>query len=123
MDRLLQMDRQKYVAQMRAEVERVLGKVADAVNAAPDGKVIDASEWEVHDLMEELRRVAYEKALQMRIDSTEESFFPSQRRHGPVEAEQGARIAEHELRERPRAVASEALVRSGGGIGHAAGPA
>ena len=100
MDRLLQMDKQKYLADMRAEVERILGGVADAVNAAPDGKVISASEWEVHDLMEELRRVAYEKALQMRIDSTEGSFSPSEGRGGPGQAKQGSNGAKRQLRER-----------------------
>jgi hypothetical protein len=98
MDRLLQMDKQKYLAEMRADVERILGQVADAVNAAPDGKVINASEWPVHDLMEELRRVAYEKAVQMRIDSTEESFSPSEGRDGAVQAEQGA---QRQQRQRP----------------------
>jgi hypothetical protein len=90
MERLMQLDKQKYLAEMRGEVERVLGKVADAVNAAPDGKVIDASEWEVHDLMEGLRRVAYQVAVRMRADSTEESFPPSEGRDGPAQAEQGA---------------------------------
>lgn len=100
MDRLLQVDKQKYLTEMRAEVDRVLGQVADAVNAAPDGKVINASEWEVHDLMEELRRVAYEKALQMRIDSTEESFSPSEGRRGAVQTKQRAQPAQRQLRER-----------------------
>ncbi len=101
MDRLLQMDRQKYLAEMRAELERVLGQVADAVNAAPDGKVINASEWEVHDLMQEFTRVAYEKALQMRIDSTEGSFSPSEGRDGSGQADQGAQPAKRQLRKRP----------------------
>ena len=101
MDRLLQMDKQKYLAEMRTEVERVLGQVANAVNAAPDGKVISASEWAVHDLMEELRRVAYEKALQMRIDSTEESFSPSQGLQRTIQAEQGQKPAERKHRQRP----------------------
>lgn len=101
MDRLVQMDRDKYVTQMRAEMERVLGQVADAVNAAPDGKVIDASEWQVHDLMERFKRVAYEQALQMRIDSTESSFSPSEGCGGPAQAEQGTGPAKRKHRQRP----------------------
>lgn len=97
----MQMDREKYLAEMRAEVERVLGKVADAVNAAPDGNVINASEWQVHDLMEELRRVAYEKAVQMRVNSTEESFSPSGGREGSIQAKQGARPAQRQQCQRP----------------------
>jgi hypothetical protein len=102
MDRLLQMDRQKYLAEMRAEMDRVLGKVADAVNAAPDGKVIIASEWEVHDLMQGFTRVAYEKALQMRVDSTEESFSPSKGFDESAQAKQGAQPAKRQLRKRSR---------------------
>lgn len=123
MDRLLQMDKARYVAEMRAEMERVLSEVADAVNAAPDGKVIAASEWQVHDLMEELRRVAYEKALQMRIDSTEGAFSPSEGCGGPVPAKQGAGDAKRQLRQRPCGVASHTLVCPHGGVGHADGPA
>jgi hypothetical protein len=100
MDRLVQMDKQKYLMEMRAEVDRILGGVADAVNAAPDGKVINASEWEVHDLMEELRRVAYEKALQMRIDSTEGSFSPSQGRNRADQAKQGSQSPQPQQRQR-----------------------
>ncbi|HEY8744093.1 MAG TPA: hypothetical protein VIU62_13385 [Chloroflexota bacterium] len=96
----MQMDKQRYLSEMRSEMERVLGEVADAVNAAPDGKVINASEWQVHDLMEELRRVAYQKAVQMRIDSTEESFSPSQGRGRSVQAKQGSQWAQRQLRQR-----------------------
>ena len=101
MDRLVQMDKQRFLTEMRAEAERVLARVADAVNAAPEGKVINASEWEVHEVMEEFRRTAYEKAVQMRIDSTEESFSPSEGRNGPEQAEQGAQPAQRQQRQRP----------------------
>ena len=90
MDRLVRMDRDEYLRQMREEVDRILGQVADAVNGAPDGNVINGSEMEVRDLMGELRQVAYEKALQMRIDSTESSFSPSEGGVGPAQAEQGS---------------------------------
>jgi hypothetical protein len=89
MDRLLRMDKEEYLRQMRQEVERILGQVADAVNDAPDGNVINGSEMQVRDLMGELRKAAYEKAVQMRIDSTESSFPPSAGRVGPAPAEQG----------------------------------
>lgn len=116
MDRLLQMDKQQYLAAMQTEVQRILSGVADAVNAAPDGQVINASEWPVHDLMEELRRVAYEKALQMRIDSTEESFSPSQGRVGPGQTEQGTQPTQRQQRQRPSGVAADTLVRQGPGF-------
>ncbi len=55
--RLPPLDKQEYLTQVRAEVGRILDQVADVVNAAPDGKAINASEWQVHDLMEELSGV------------------------------------------------------------------
>ena len=81
MDRLLAMDRQEYVSRMQAECRRIMEQVADAVNAAPTGNVISGSEMEVRDLMAELRRTAFEMAVQMRIDSTESSFSPLPRTH------------------------------------------
>jgi hypothetical protein len=63
-------------------VERVLGQVADAVNDAPDGHVINGSEMRVRDLMAELRARVFERAVQMRVDETEGAFSPS---GGPVD--------------------------------------
>jgi len=87
MDRLLTMDKDQYIAEMQEEVRRVLGQVADAVNSAPTGNVISGSEIAVRDAMAELRERAFEKALQMRIDSTESSFSPSEGRDGQNQAE------------------------------------
>lgn len=55
----------------------MLAGVADAVNQAPDGHIITASEERVRDLFGELRQQAYEKALQMRIDAAQAAFSPS----------------------------------------------
>lgn len=90
MERLLRMSKEQYVAEMRAEVDRILGQVADAVNDAPDGQVLSGSEMQVRDLMAELRQTAYQKALQMRIDETEGAFSPSEGRGRQEQAEQRA---------------------------------
>lgn len=89
MDRLLQVDRDTFVKQMREEVDGVLREVMDAVNAAPDGQVINRSEAPVRDLMARLRERVYEQAVQMRIDETERFFPPSPRLGGKSPAEQG----------------------------------
>jgi hypothetical protein len=78
MDRLLRMDKDEYRSNMQAEVRRVLDGVADAVNDAATGNVISGSEMQVRDLMAEFRRKAFEMAVQMRIDSTESNFSPSE---------------------------------------------
>jgi len=90
MDRLLTMDKQEYVSRMQAECRRIMEQVADAVNAAPTGNVISGSEMQVRDLMGEFRRKAFETAVQMRIDSTESNFSPSQGRIGKVKGKKGA---------------------------------
>ena len=51
MDRLLTMDKGQFISEMQTEVRRLLGEVADAVNNAPDGHVINGSEMAVRDAM------------------------------------------------------------------------
>lgn len=90
MDRLLQVDREAFAKAMREEAEQIFKQVMDAVNTAPDGKVINGSEMQVRDLMGRLRQRVFERAVQMRIDSTESSFSPSQGRGGPGSGGQGS---------------------------------
>lgn len=78
MERLMTMDSQEFVSRMQAKCRRVMEQVADAVNNAPTGNVISGSEMEVRDLLGELRKEAFETAVQMRIDSHESSFSPSE---------------------------------------------
>ncbi len=80
MEPMPKLDRDAYVARLRQEMETVLGQVADAINNAPDGDIIAASECQVRDLFARLRRQAYELGLQMRIDAAEAAFSPSARR-------------------------------------------
>lgn len=72
--------RDEYISQMRQEIEEMLGQVADAINDAPPGQIISGSEEKVRDLFGDLRKRAYEKGLQMRINVAEASFPPSQGR-------------------------------------------
>jgi hypothetical protein len=81
-------DKDQYLAQMQTQCRRILERVAEAVNHAPSGNVISGSEMEVRDLFEELRRLGFEKAVQMRADSTESAFSPSQGRGGSASGRQ-----------------------------------
>ncbi len=89
MERLLMVDKQAFAARMQGECRRIMEGVMEAVNHAPQGNVISGSEMQVRDLMAELRRIAFETAVQMRIDSTESSFSPSEGRQRAGEGEQG----------------------------------
>jgi hypothetical protein len=72
------MSRQEFIDRMRQKVEEALGQVADAINEAPPGQIIAASEEPVRDTFADLRRDAYEMAVQMRLDAAEAAFPPSQ---------------------------------------------
>ena len=69
MDPMPKFDRDAYVAALRVKMEAVLGQVADAINDAPVGHIIAASERQVFDLFATLRREAFEAGIQMRADA------------------------------------------------------
>ena len=79
MDRLAKIDKDELIRQMRAEFEATMERVAKAVNAAPDGHLIDGSDGACREALMAFMRVTYEKAVQMRVDVTEQSvaFSPS----------------------------------------------
>jgi len=71
------LSRDEFIAQMRAKMEAMLGRVADAINDAPAGHIISGSEEQVRDLFADLRQDAFEKGLQMRVDAAEAASPPS----------------------------------------------
>jgi hypothetical protein len=76
-----------FVEAMRQTTEQMLQEVMQAVNEAPDGAWINASENKVRDLMGEYRARTFEKALQMKADAVEGAFSPG--RHGKRRAAEG----------------------------------
>ncbi len=82
------LSREEYVRVMRQRVEEALGKVADAVNDAAPGRIIAGSEEQVRDLFADLKREAFEQALQMRMDAAEAAFPPSAGSSDPQEQTQ-----------------------------------
>ena len=85
---LPKVSRDEFIKQMREKVEQALGKVADAINEAPPGRIISGSEEQVRDLFADLRQQAFETGLQMRVDAAEAAFSPSEgSNHGQGQAE------------------------------------
>lgn len=82
-------DKECFIRQMESDVRQALSRVMDAVNAAPDGQWISASEKPVRDVMDDLKRKAYAKAVQMRVDSKESTFSPSEGSVGPCDLSSG----------------------------------
>ena len=111
MERLLTMDKEQFISDMQAEVRQILGRVADAVNDAPTGNVISGSELAVRDAMAELRQRVFEKAVPMRLDSTESSWSPSEGRDGQSPAKQGPPATDRAEQQRADRVASRPPAR------------
>ena len=70
------MDREVLKRQLRERFEQALGQMIDAVDQAPDGRWIAASEWEVRRAGQDLTRDCYEAILQARIDRTPAAADP-----------------------------------------------
>src|SRR5512146_3234022 len=79
MERLGRIKAEELMRRMRSAFEKTMAEVAAAVNQAPDGHWIDASEERCRDVLGEFRRMAYETAMQMRVEATEAdpAFSPS----------------------------------------------
>ena len=89
MDGPNQISAEAYLARMRQTVEDTLRQVAAAVNDAPDGAWINDSEWQVFAAFTDLRRAAYEQALQMRADAAASAFSPGGPGERPPPSQQG----------------------------------
>jgi hypothetical protein len=98
---------------MRQETERMLDEVMTAVNDAPDGAWINASEMKVRDVMAEYRRRVFEKALQMKTDAAEGAFSPGEPANRQADEQQGSGGAKHPDRQRPRESLASALAEPG----------
>jgi len=83
---LPKLDREAYLRQMREAFERTLQAVADAVDNAPAGRVIRDSEHPARDALEKFREVAFQTAIQLKIDAAEAAFPPSGQRDRPPAA-------------------------------------
>jgi len=63
--------------QLRGRFEQLCAAVTAAVNDAPAGQVINASEEKVRDLLADFRQATYQAALQLRTDAAQAAFSPS----------------------------------------------
>jgi hypothetical protein len=90
MDPLPPVSPEALLQRLRSHFEDLCCGVADAVNLAPTGQVINASEEKVRDLFADFRQQAYQTALQLKIDAAEAAFPPSEGPRRPPPAEQGA---------------------------------
>ena len=63
------MDREVLLHEMTERFQELYGQALDALEAAPDGKWIEASEFAFRDVFMKLMKESYQAAIQVRIDS------------------------------------------------------
>jgi hypothetical protein len=119
MDRLAKLDQEELVRRMREDFERTMRQVADAVNAAPDGHLIDGSEERVRDLLGDFRQRAFQTAAQMRVEATEASAAFSPGKEPAGQSRPGGAV-DAQL-QRPVGVAAASLRKRGGAGGNSSG--
>lgn len=64
-------------AELQVELDRCLERVVGCVNAATPGRLLADSEEIARDALHEFSQMAYQKAVQRRIDAAEAAFSPS----------------------------------------------
>lgn len=63
------MDRQKLRRELHARVDQALERAMQAVESAPDGQWISASEWVVRTAFAELTRDCFQAIVQAKVDA------------------------------------------------------
>jgi len=95
------MDRDALKRELTEQFQQSLDQAMNAVERAPDGAWISASEWEIRELFQKLTAQAFERIVQARIDAADPAAFsPS----GSAQAaEQGNAKRAGAVRRRPTA--------------------
>ena len=68
---------EQILAEIGIDVERMAQKVADAINNAQAGAIIDQSEEQVRDAHAEFRQKTYQKAISL-LENNQRAFSPSE---------------------------------------------
>ena len=71
--------------QLRGRYEQLCQDVTAAVNQAPAGQVLNASEEKVRDLLADFRQATYQAALQLRLDAAQAGPASRAALHSTVE--------------------------------------
>ena len=74
------MDTEVLKQKLRAQFERRMEEALSAVQKAPDGQWIAASEWEIRDIFQKLTAECFQDLVQARLEShplaSQEAFSP-----------------------------------------------
>ena len=73
---------EQILAKIGIDVERLAEKVADAINNAQSGAIIDQSEEQVRDAHAVFRQETYQKAISL-LENNQQAFSPSRESSRP----------------------------------------
>lgn len=69
------MDREAIKRQLQDQFEQTLDQAIDAVEQAPDGRWIAASEWQIREIFQKLMQQSYQTLLQQKLDAAPQAAF------------------------------------------------
>jgi hypothetical protein len=81
-DELPAMSEPQFIEALRGKVEETLQRIAGAINQAPTGKIIEASEEKVCRMLAELWTTALQLGVQMRLEAAEAEMPPGVKPQG-----------------------------------------
>ena len=93
--------KEQLLGQLTGDLEVLAQKIADAINNADAGAIIDQSEEPVRQAHGEFRRTAYQKALSL-LESNQQAFSPSAGAAAGALEEQGQTKSQLSHRQRSR---------------------
>lgn len=73
------MDRKAIKRKLKEQFDQSLDRALDAVEQAPDGHWIAASEWQVRQVFQELMAQSYQQMLQAKMDAAPQAAFSPSR--------------------------------------------
>jgi hypothetical protein len=69
------MDRDKLKRELTEHFQSSLDQAIEAVEKAPEGQWIAASEWQIREIFQKLMGETFEKVLQARLDAADQAAF------------------------------------------------
>jgi hypothetical protein len=77
------MDRDKLKRELTEQFQQSLDQAMEAVEKAPDGRWIAASEWQIREIFQKLMGDSFQQILQAKLDAADQAAFsPSGQRVG-----------------------------------------
>lgn len=78
------MDREAIKRELTQQFQHSLEQAIEAVEQAPDGQWIAASEWQIREVFQQLMQQSFQKLLQAKLDAADEAAFPPSTSNRPA---------------------------------------